>query len=49
MPQSHALAIGGSNGAGKSTIEILVFRHYLAVPDFVNADQIAAGLSGLNP
>ncbi|MBC3875564.1 hypothetical protein [Undibacterium flavidum] len=26
----------------------LVLRDYLVVPDFVNVDQIAAGLSALN-
>nr|WP_315485621.1 hypothetical protein [uncultured Undibacterium sp.] len=49
MPQPHVLVIGGLNRAGKSTIALLVLRDYLAVSDFVNADQIAGGLSGLNP
>lgn len=49
MPQPHVIVIGGPNGAGKSTIAPLVLRDYLAVPDFVNADQIAAGLSAFNP
>ena len=49
MPQPHVIIIGGPNGAGKSTIAPLVLRDYLAVPDFVNADQIAAGLSAFNP
>jgi predicted ABC-type ATPase len=49
MSQPHVIVIGGPNGAGKSTIAPLVLRDYLAVPDFVNADQIAAGLSAYNP
>jgi predicted ABC-type ATPase len=49
MQQPHVIVIGGPNGAGKSTIAPLVLRDYLAVPDFVNADQIAAGLSAFNP
>ena len=49
MSQAHVIVIGGPNGAGKSTIAPLVLRDYLAIPDFVNADQIAAGLSAFNP
>ncbi|MFZ6798382.1 zeta toxin family protein [Undibacterium sp. Di24W] len=49
MSQPHVIVIGGPNGAGKSTIAPMVLRDYLAVPDFVNADQIAAGLSAFNP
>ncbi|MDO8654362.1 MAG: zeta toxin family protein [Undibacterium sp.] len=49
MSQPHVIVIGGPNGAGKSTIAPLVLRDYLEVPDFVNADQIAAGLSAFNP
>ncbi|GAC1380062.1 MAG: zeta toxin family protein [Aquirhabdus sp.] len=49
MSQPHVIVIGGPNGAGKSTIAPLVLRDYLAIPDFVNADQIAAGLSAFNP
>ena len=49
MSQSHVIVIGGPNGADKSTIAPLVLRDYLAIPDFVNADQIAAGLSAFNP
>ena len=49
MSQPHVIVIGGPNGAGKSTIAPLILRDYLAIPDFVNADQIAAGLSAYNP
>ena len=49
MPQPHVIVIGGPNGAGKSTIAPLILRDYLSIPDFVNADQIAVGLSAFNP
>jgi predicted ABC-type ATPase len=49
MQQPHVIVFGGPNGAGKSTIAPLILRDYLAIPDFVNADQIAAGLSAFNP
>lgn len=49
MTQPHVIVIGGPNGAGKSTIAPVVLRDYLAIPDFVNADQIAAGLSAFDP
>ncbi len=49
MPCRHVIIIGGPNGAGKSTIAPMVLRDYLSVRDFVNADQIAAGLSAFNP
>ncbi|MFZ6798411.1 hypothetical protein [Undibacterium sp. Di24W] len=35
--------------AGKSIISPLVLRDYLALPGFVNADQISADLSTFNP
>ena len=41
--------VGGPNGAGKSTAASVILRDVLAVADFVNADVIAAGLSGLDP
>lgn len=49
MSKPHVIVIGGPNGAGKSTIAPMILRDYLAIPDFVNADQIAAGLSAFNP
>jgi predicted ABC-type ATPase len=49
MPHLHVIVIGGPNGAGKSTIAPMVLRDYLSIRDFVNADQIAAGLSAYNP
>jgi len=41
--------IAGPNGAGKSTTAPDLLRHALRVQEFVNADPIALGLSGLHP
>ena len=43
------VVIAGPNGAGKSTVAPTLLRDLLRVPQFVNADQIAAGLSGFDP
>jgi predicted ABC-type ATPase len=43
------VVIGGPNGSGKSTTAPALLRDTLAVSEFVNADQIATGLSGFNP
>jgi predicted ABC-type ATPase len=50
MPRRPTLVvIAGPNGAGKSTTAPFLLRDELAVTEFVNADQIAAGLSGFSP
>lgn len=41
--------IAGPNGAGKSTVAPALLRDLLGVAEFVNADQIAVGLSAFNP
>jgi predicted ABC-type ATPase len=41
--------IGGPNGAGKTTAAPLLVRHGLNIREFVNADEIARGLSPLDP
>lgn len=41
--------IAGPNGAGKTTVSKAVLRDALGVREFVNADVIAAGLSGFDP
>jgi len=46
MPQ---LILLGSNGAGKSTIARRLLRDGLGITAFVNADEIARGLSGFAP
>ena len=45
----HVVVIGGPNGAGKSTIARDVLSGTLGITEFVNADTIAAGLSGFSP
>jgi predicted ABC-type ATPase len=45
----NVIVIAGPNGAGKSTAAPGLLRDLLGVAEFVNADTIAAGLSGFNP
>lgn len=51
MPDNnpYVVAIAGPNGAGKSTAMKNVLSGSLTVGEFVNADVIARGLSGLDP
>lgn len=46
-PQLYIIA--GCNGAGKTTASFTVLPEMLNCREFVNADQIAAGLSPFNP
>src|SRR3954469_19416595 len=41
--------IGGCNGSGKTTASYTVLPEMLDCKEFVNADNIAAGLSPFNP
>jgi predicted ABC-type ATPase len=41
--------IAGPNGAGKTTAAMTVLPEVLNVNEFVNADEIARGVSPLNP
>jgi predicted ABC-type ATPase len=41
--------IGGPNGAGKTTVAMELLPNFLAINEFVNADNIASGLSPFNP
>jgi predicted ABC-type ATPase len=43
------VVIGGPNGAGKTTISRQTVSDVLGMAEFVNADAIAAGLSGFEP
>jgi predicted ABC-type ATPase len=43
------IVLGGPNGAGKSTVAPRLLRDTLGVMAFVNADDIARGLSGFAP
>jgi len=51
MQSSHPsiVVLAGPNGAGKSTAAPFLLRDTLAVLEFVNADQIAQGLSAFDP
>src|SRR4051794_15348649 len=43
------VVIGGPNGAGKTTSAFELLPKALNIHEFVNADEIARGLSPLNP
>jgi predicted ABC-type ATPase len=43
------LVLGGSNGAGKTTAAQIIVPQKLNIAEFVNADEIARGLSPFNP
>ena len=47
--QPTVLVIAGPNGAGKSTAAPFLLKEALGILEFVNADQIAAGLSAYAP
>jgi predicted ABC-type ATPase len=43
------IVLGGPNGAGKTTAAEVLLPRKLAIAEFVNADEIARGLSRFNP
>lgn len=45
----HLYIIAGCNGAGKTTASMTILPKSLLVKEFVNADEIARGLSPFNP
>lgn len=47
--ERHLYIISGCNGAGKTTAAYTVLPEVLNCQEFVNADEIARGLSPLNP
>lgn len=49
MKGKNLYIIGGSNGAGKTTASYTVLPEILECKEFVNADEIARGLSPFNP
>ena len=49
MENKHLYIIGGPNGAGKTTASYSVLPKILHCREFVNADEIARGLSPFNP
>lgn len=49
MDVKHLYIIAGCNGAGKTTASNTILPKSLLVKEFVNADEIAKGLSPFNP
>jgi predicted ABC-type ATPase len=49
MKDKHLYIISGPNGAGKTTASYTVLPKILQCKEFVNADEIARGLSPFNP
>lgn len=47
--ERHLYIISGPNGAGKTTASMTVLPRILQCREFVNADEIARGLSPFNP
>ena len=45
----HLYVISGCNGSGKTTASFTVLPQMLECDEFINADEIARGLSPLNP
>ena len=45
----RVVVLAGPNGAGKSTVAPTLLQGVLRVPEFVNADTIAQGLSAFGP
>jgi len=45
----NIFAIAGPNGSGKTTTAMQLLPNFLGVIEYVNADEIAAGLSPFNP
>lgn len=49
MKQQNLYIIAGCNGAGKTTASFTILPEILACKEFVNADEIAKGLSPFQP
>lgn len=49
MDKKRLYIIAGCNGAGKTTASFTILPQALLVKEFVNADEIAKGLSPFNP
>ena len=49
MQGKHLYIISGPNGAGKTTASYTILPKILQCKEFVNADEIARGLSPFNP
>ena len=46
---SNLYIISGANGSGKTTTAMTILPQFLKVMEFVNADEIAKGISPFNP
>lgn len=49
MDNKHLYIIAGCNGAGKTTASFTILPEFLNCKEFVNADEIAKGLSPFQP
>lgn len=49
MPTKKLYIISGCNGAGKTTASVTILPEIFECKEFVNADEIAKGLSPFNP
>lgn len=49
LKSPQVILIAGPNGAGKSTLAPYLLRDSFDLPEYVNADAIALGLSGFDP
>ena len=49
MPDKNLYIIAGCNGAGKTTASFTILPEFLDCQEFVNADEIARGLSPFQP
>jgi len=49
VEKPQVIIIAGPNGAGKTTLAPFLLRDTLDVPEYINADPIALGLSGFDP
>ncbi len=49
MPDKNLYLIAGCNGAGKTTASFTILPEVLDCREFVNADEIARGLSPFQP
>jgi len=49
MPDKNLYIIAGCNGAGKTTVSFTILPEMLDCREFVNADEIARGLSPFQP
>ncbi len=49
MKQRNLYIIAGCNGAGKTTVSFTILPEILDCKEFVNADEIAKGLSPFQP